>query len=283
MNILPLHKKLSGGELARVFEDVCVIQWAKEDPQTLVYSVAQKILESFEPNSTEQAQLRRVVDYLAIEAGKSGLDNPYHNPLHTAHVLMMSAYFYTHNQDDFSETDYLKIIIAAIGHDLDHPGQSNPSDIVDYNESVSGSKVAEILTMFGIKQSFVNDVIAMIISTSPNGPHEYIKGERAVPYPKQERIQPNSKLMEITQILLDGDIFASSGSTPYVNKLMSEKLTEEAKKAGHPIDFTTAQSQLYFFEHVVGKRGFCSPAARRMANDNFMNIYANTKGRLDLA
>ena len=150
------------------------------------------------------------------------------------------------------------------------------------NERHSAQKVADILHKHDVDEKTIEQVTAIIISTSPNGPHQFVKSDfkEGTPQPEQEILRNDSLLLELTKIICDADIFASASVNLVSSKNTSQKLTKEAEAAGQNIDFETRESLLFFLDNIVGKDGFASKIAQDLANVNFHHIREATKDSL---
>lgn len=273
MNILPLHKRFVNQDLADIFNKVCIQEWDFENQNSFdLVSLSDELIASSQGND----DLKKAIEFIAVSANNSGKENGYHNPMHTAQVVMMTAYFA--KQSGMNDRDYLISVCAAFGHDVSHPGITNPQDDIYKNERYTAQQIVEIMRHCGVGEDAVLDVEVMIHSTSPNGPHEYVKGTVDLPViESQDRLINNDRLMNMTQILLDSDIFTGAGADLDAWRFATVKLNAETRKAGGTIDFCTPESRLFFFDQVVGKNGFCSNIARELANDNFLQMRKQTQ------
>lgn len=70
---------------------------------------------------------QRIVDSFLKELESSYEDNPYHNACHASDVLCSLIYFITHSQlmEQLTLQEVLACFIAALGHDIGHPGMTN--------------------------------------------------------------------------------------------------------------------------------------------------------------
>ena len=228
---LDRNTRLSGSQLSDKFCELTLKQWPRKAPYNLakyVFNWALKdLLTPWNNNqirgdielTKNNTHLIRAIGEISYEIGMNVFP-AYHDTYHTASVVMMSAYFI--KQDGrFNTTQYLTGVCAAMGHDLWHPGKGNPEDNCAFNERNSVKKVAEILRKHDVEEKTIEQVTAIIISTSPNGPHQFIKSnfKEGTPQPEQEILQNDPLLLELTKIICDADIFASAG----VNLASSKK------------------------------------------------------------
>lgn len=282
MQTISLHKKFYNTDLAREFNRVCVDMWGKSGPESVVVSELTTELADAYGNYDGNRALKEAALEIAAAADKSGVDNAYHNPLHTAQVAMMTAYFCVN--DRLYERDYLIALCAALGHDLGHAGKGNPKQDIIFNERIAANAVAKILGKRGAEKGAIDDVRTIILSTSPDGPHSYVKNDCAgdPPVSEQWRLVENRRLINLAKIVCDADIFVSAGINVESTNRSATLLNAEAKKAGLDIDFCCLQSRKYFLENIVGKNGFSSFVARKHANGNFESIYRQTLDALKI-
>lgn len=274
MDIIPLDQRFVGKDLANIFNKVCIEEWGYEDNQDFdLVALADELTRDCDGDPSLKMAIQSV-----SSIGKCSVSNKnaFHNAMHTAHVMMMAAYFA--KQAGVEDDDYLMLVLAAVGHDQFHPGTTNPVDDIFKNERHSMNGVKELLEERIFPSNIILDLEAIIHSTSPNGPHDFVKG--AVDNPvveSQKRLMNNPRLMQMAQILCDADIFVSAGVDVRAVIMASNKLNAEYAKAGIDIDFNNPEVRMYFLDHIVGKSGFCSQIVRELANDNFFEIRNQTQ------
>jgi hypothetical protein len=289
------NTRLSGPQLSDKFCELTLKQWPSKAPNKIAQYVFHWALKDFlvpwnkmgirdDIGLTENnVKLIQAINEISNEVGMNFV-NDYHDTYHTASVTMMSAYFMKQwRMHHIGDVDmYLVGVCAAMGHDLWHPGKGNPEDDCAFNERHSAQKVADILRKHDVDEKTIEQVTAIIISTSPNGPHQFVKSDfkEGTPQPEQEILRSDPLLLEITKIVCDADLFASAGVNLISSQDTSKKLTKEASAAGQNINFETPESLLYFLDNIVGKNGFSSEIAQDLANINFHHIREATKDSL---
>lgn len=288
LSIIPLHHKLTGLDLAQAFKDVCLLEWHPAiQKRPILQDLANLLADSYCKDVSAHTPIHTALKWIALAAEQSPKKsrNAYHNPLHTAQVAMMTAYFCA--QAKVNEKDYLKSLCAAFGHDINHPGKPNPADDKTYNEREAAKVTTDIMDFYNVDAESVADVKVMILSTSPNGPHSYVAHmaeatrKKLIPtmkpvIPEQLRLLENPALTELSAILCDADIFLSAGTNDRLMTLAGRLLNNEARQAGQKVNFNTPQSRMAFFDHIVGKKGFSSTIARELANGNYKKLRRNT-------
>lgn len=196
---------------------------------------------------------------LRVEAGDTHIShrNSYHNILHFMDVTLMASCLMAHNNVLFDRMEGQKIerlskeslgitLIAAIIHDLDHPGVSNPPHHLVYNEMQSSLKARFILDVCGLDQDVIHTIHRTLLNTSPNlNEKDHYKTQES-------------------DIVEDADLSPSSGWGRDMWYYMSSKLTEEARAGGanETVDYTRPESGLWFFQNIVGQNGYKSEAAK---------------------
>ncbi|CAH8490385.1 unnamed protein product [Schistosoma curassoni] len=87
-----------------------------------------KILDSFNALSVLRVPSQILVGWLTVIEEHYHVDNPYHNATHAGDVLQASAYFLQHSliRSICTNIDEVATLLAAIVHDVDHPGKTNP-------------------------------------------------------------------------------------------------------------------------------------------------------------
>jgi hypothetical protein len=218
----------------------------------------------------------------------------YHSTQHYADVFALMANFIKHS--NISTEDAYLGLIAAMAHDINHPGQGNPPEDSYKNERASFETILPILIDNNFEADEINKINIMLKTTSPNGPHNILKSIASAKrrkiiidyadidteqrFPELEVLIHDSSYLELCSMLSDADLFASSGAGMEAQLLFSKLLTDEAKAAGHDIDFTTHEARMFFFDHIVGKEGFISPAGRRFGNKNYFKMRKITMNAL---
>lgn len=275
MDIIDLNKPYQGEDLAKAFKIVCIKRWESQ-PGLDLTELAQKLTSHIQSDDVSIKRLKSAVNLIAMNATHSGRTNAYHNPIHTARVAMMTAFYSNFSQ--VSDIDYLKNLCAAFGHDKAHPGRGNPSEDPFYNERISATQTGNLMHHCGVDYADVIDVETIILPTSPNGGHEFIKNG-ANPddpilnqAPELKRICNNPLLHRMACILIDADLFESAGVDYDTFVRAGIALSKESAKCGENVDFCSLGSQKYFIDHIVGKKGFLSIAAQYLAGDNFQKI-----------
>lgn len=227
--------------------------------------------------------------------------NAYHDALHTLNVATLTfAMIETNNRQSAQDPQVEKLdlrqryilLLAAIGHDIDHPGVGNPPSNHYKNENASFATLRKIMIHAGVGQDDQDAIETLIRTTSPNGPHAVMKqaavAHHAGEKPDWDKIDPSGKfpelqtlnspkLAEMAAILSDADLGASAGFGFDMNQEMSRRLTGEAKYAGQAIDFTTPQARAFFIEKIVGEQGFASRAGGALMNDAFQELHSQTQ------
>ncbi|CAH8464016.1 unnamed protein product [Heterobilharzia americana] len=87
-----------------------------------------RILDSFNAVNVLRIPSQILVGWLTVIEEHYHADNPYHNATHAGDVLQASAYFLQHNliRSIYTSIDEVATLLAAIVHDVDHPGRTNP-------------------------------------------------------------------------------------------------------------------------------------------------------------
>ena len=271
MKTIPVDKVYNGGDLGQIFKKICIIGWGQKSSINLS-DLADILTKSCQDADT--LPLKQAIKSLAFNASYSGRKNTYHNPVHTARVAMMAAYFA--KISGMNDHDYLKIVSAAFGHDMSHPGQGNPKDKPFANEQVAASQTGNILYASGVNAQDIQDVEALILATSPNGSLEILKAKQDnntnIEIAELQRFNNRPNLIKMAFILTDADIFESAGVDYETFAAASHALEKESEKNGENICYTTPAAQKYFFDSIVGEGGFSSPVARSLANDNYFTL-----------
>jgi len=230
----------------------------------------------------------------------------YHNRNHFADVTAVAASLIHTNLQmledknpeavNLNASEQALVVIAALGHDLGHDGHGNPADNIYFNEDKSFIQIAPILEEAGLDQKKINKIQTMLLTTSPNGPHSILKStaksfrenggvnwKKVDPegkYPELKHLSQDTALTEMCAILSDADLYASSGAGLESNKVMSNFLTNETKKSGVNMDFTSDNSRKFFLDNIVGTEGFASGAGRKNGNETFQALRSETDRRI---
>ena len=77
----------------------------------------------------EELYEENLVHYFQVLFFKAGnLTNPYHNLRHTLHVLWLCYKACRYYRDELTPRQMRILLIAALFHDFDHPGQPHPGE-----------------------------------------------------------------------------------------------------------------------------------------------------------
>ncbi len=233
--------------------------------------------------------------------------NKYHNVPHSGHVAI-SEHFMTKGM---SARERLLGILAAFGHDIDHPGTTNKQDHIFEHEQRSFDVVEGIMQECNLDAQDIDTMLLMLLSTSINGgslygklvvealnaqetpDHEAIKEQvwQALKGPRPDEQKPvfmvaldkMKPLSEITSVddqrlqhaivLPMADTFPSLISPVW----SAQKLTDENREAGGQMDFNPAVSRAFFVERVIGRRMYevIKPL------QPFLPVFDHFKDRLD--
>lgn len=248
-------------------------------------------------------------------AAKTDDEPEYHSRLHFLHVLQAAGHLLERhgkrsaaNPDmpALNNHDQTLLLIAALAHDIDHPGHGNrkcartDKAILYENEEKSFLIANEICEACGLGAQDRNKVLAMVRTTDPNGPHKFMKNamqaheegqtprlEDAAPNPGEAQrfydlspILEDKKLCYMSAVLSDADLFVSAGAGFHAQFRNSEKFSKEMNASGVRIDFTTAGARDFFFRDIVGEKGFASAAGREAFNDVFHHMADCTRKEL---
>nr|CAH8821906.1 unnamed protein product [Trichobilharzia regenti] len=87
-----------------------------------------KILNHFNALSVLRIPSQVLIGWLTVIEEHYHVENPYHNATHAGDVLQASAYLLQHSliRSIYTNTDEVATLLAAIVHDVDHPGRTNP-------------------------------------------------------------------------------------------------------------------------------------------------------------
>lgn len=245
---------------------------------------------------------------IAVRAEMKAATTPdYHSQFHYADVAAMTANLLEKNNSmvkagdnagvPLSKKDQALTLLTAMGHDIDHDGNSNPPTDPLFNEKKSFAVLQPLLKEAGITDKDIAKVHTMLMTTSPNGPHAILKGAAAAlrdgnapdfskidpeaKFPELQNLGKNSALTQMAAMVSDADLYASSGAGMQSSTLMSALLTAEGKKAGGNMDFTSDSARKFFLDKIVGVEGYASNAGRAVANDSLNALRAETEKRLE--
>lgn len=218
-------------------------------------------------------------------------DEPaYHNRMHTAEVFQGACFLIDaqRGNDAFSSFYKSMIMVAALAHDLEHPGKGNPKGELCANEDMSADFLDPLiegvygrhhpLAVKGMKMTRI-----MIRLTDPGEPHKIMRRAmeaRDLPYEKRHahlyksadqaamcgHRSANSRIWDMAAILCDADLMMSAASGPEGQLRQSQRLTREAGQAGMAIDFCTPAAKTYFYNEIFGG-SFLSGVARATLKD----------------
>ncbi len=245
-------------------------------------------------------------------------DTPqYHNKNHYADVTAQVAEFAKKNNElaakgvagahQLTPEEMADSITAAVGHDLDHPGGKNatPEQIAnkeDFDrlrlEKRSFAAMKPLLREAGLDLESENNIRTMIMTTSPDGPHDILKAVAKaqqdgtevdwskVPnhdkFPElKEALLKDPKLTARSAMLEDADLGASAYEGLRSNVKMSDGFTQELQQreyrtgAGTLEDLNGPLARAGFTQFVV-KEGPASAAAQAALGDNDRELRATT-------
>lgn len=302
-------------DVARIFTDICVRQWSHDHRPSLP-AIAEGLLaclgvmpdqvESGAGLSAEEAALARALMLVGLRAeyirGQAptravrGQANSFHNTLHTAYVTLIAGYLAQSADGALDLSDRLTLVLAALAHDVDHQGRGNPHDQPMANEQAAFAVIRPALVGCDVTRGRVRDILLMLRTTSPNGPHAYLKaiagaargGQTGAPIDPEARFTDldvmlgDPRLVEMAAMLSDADLYASAGAGLEANKVMSLRLTRELRDNGVDMDFTSDAARLGFLDNIVGADGFCSRAGRDLFNGFFQDLKNYTQMRLKM-
>lgn len=307
----------SGTEFIKKFNDILVKQWPDSRPSLPAIAMAR--LESYGidikddldgQGLTEQEQsLAQAIMYVAARAemikGKPPTDgakqdaNHYHCTDHTGHVAEVAGYLAeknnalaAHGKADvkLSRAERMMTVLVAFGHDVDHPGAGNPEDNPYFNEDASFAVIAPLMRAAGMSDEDMDKVQVILRTTSPNGPHSYLKQVLAAQaegrIPSSEEVDPDGKFPELSPLLSDkrmaamaaiisdSDLFPSAGAGLETNIEMSERLSNETG-----MDFRGDKARKGFVDFVVGGK-FASASGREVSGEVLAEMLDYTEKRI---
>jgi len=234
----------------------------------------------------------RAVNTLARRADVFVVKEPaYHGKYHFLDVVAATANFLEQHQkaamngeegfEPLTKKDMLLTLFTAIGHDLDHEGLSNPKSDKVFNEETSFQVMLPYMRAANFSSTDMAIVHAMQIATSPNGPNQYVKAltkanregyitshaelQGKDDFYQLEILSGDKKLAQMAAIVVDADLYGSSGAGYKAHFNANVELNKEAKAAGVNIDYSTLESSNFFLSNVVGTDGYASNVARKIA------------------
>jgi hypothetical protein len=261
-------------EITRFFETICRVDW-RPDLERLARVLAGGLA------IDEPRDMKGIGTAARCAAASPGAGNhAYHNLAHTAHVAIVAAYLAGRVTDmPLSQHERACVLLAAFGHDIDHPGRGNPADDPFCNERRSVDRLLPLLD--GYTDDDKQKIATMILATSPNEPHQDLKhilSTRQTRFKELGLLTGDRRLFEMTAILSDADIMMSSGLGEEVNAEMGLRFGRETRlSTGHAIDFNAAASRWAFFEKIVGLDGYLSQAGRQAFLPNYVRFREKTR------
>lgn len=248
---------------------------------------------------------------------KSEASPEYHNKFHYLDVAAMTANLLEKNAELAAKGEAGAVAltpheqaltqIAAVIHDLDHAGKSNPTDNLTFNEQKSFKLAEPILRKAGLSKADCDVIQALLLSTSPDvltdeegkrlyGPHEIIKAvveahrKGAEPdmatidplngYPALHKLKDRRKA-EMAAMLGDGDIYGSSCCL-IANRKYSQLFAEEKKKAGENADLLSDEARKWFLDNIIGST-YLSYAAQVVADTSLRALRMKTESNIGKA
>ncbi len=273
----------------------------------------------------QQKKLNNAVLLAAVRAemvrGKPAPDNTpqpdepaYHSRLHFLHVLQATCHLIEVNDGlsdkkavTLTNRDKTLLMLAALVHDLDHPGGGNVKDksgkfILYQIEDKSFAIADKLFEACGLSEEERGIIHTLLRATDPNGPHKFMKDAMKAHEANQnislsdivpgeeERCKDlapllaGKKLCYMAAILSDADLFSSAGAGLRMNQINSEKFTQEKRGAGEPdCDLTTPEARVHFCNNIVGETGFASAAGRAAFNASFGKMLRETFAEIEAA
>lgn len=240
---------------------------------------------------------------------KTAVTPDYHSKFHYMDVAAMTANLLEKNNEmlkahgvgavPLTQHEQALVFIAAIGHDLDHEGRSNPPDDPFFNEQKSFHVMEPLLREAGLPETDISKIYIMLMTTSPDGPHAVMKAVAKAQregttvdfaaidpqnkFPALRVLERDGRLTQMAAIVSDSDLYASSGAGLKASEMTSTLLTAEMKKAGVNADLTTDAARKFFLDNIVGKDGYASNAGRAVAGDALEALRRETEKRLSAA
>lgn len=306
-------------EFIEKFNDILVKQWPDSRPSLPV--VAMTRLEDMgidigqdlsNQNLTAQEQsLAKAIMFVAAraemvkgqvpDADAKDDANRYHCTDHTGHVAEVAGYLAEKNNALYEEgeapieltrAERMMTVLAALGHDVDHMGTPNPDEDAYKNEDASFAIMEPIMRAAGVSQADMDDIHVILRTTSPNGPHNFLKDvlkaheasetvtletlDTTVDQfaPELGVLIENRRLATMAAIISDSDLFPSAGAGMEANVEMSDRLSDETN-----MNFRTPEARQGFVDFVVGGQ-FASHAGRAVAGDTLDEMYKETEAEI---
>jgi|GEM_PF-4472287 len=313
---------LADADVVQAYADVCVRGWNPDfRPSLPAIAVAELNRihgrDFAEYDARELSGLDKAAVMVAARAemikGEAPTDarkeqqNAYHNGVHTGHVGVAAGLLSSANNALVAEgksnitltpDERLVIMIAAFAHDIDHGGGANPAGDIYHFEEKSFEAAKPLLEACDLTQNQMEQIHSMIRTTSPNGPHSFLKsvakfyqtGEKPDiteidpdnKFPELHQMAKDERLVQMAAILSDSDLFGSAATKRAGNRVQAQKLTKEMRSSGIDVDdFATDKSLTGFANFVMGE-GFTSYAGQAHGNHNFITMLAEAKANLAL-
>ena len=233
----------------------------------------------------------------------------YHNKKHYVDVTAVTGNLLKKNNElaNAGNKDAIRLspqecalnFIAALGHDLDHPGGKNPPKDPLFLERAAFEKMLPFLEEAGLTGEDIQTINTIITTTSPDGPHailkeiarahrdhDAVKWKKVDPenkFPQLRGLENDRKLTQMCAMLSDADLYASGGAGMRSHSVMCELFTNELRAQGTDIDLCTHEAQMVFFEDIIGPEGFASTSGRHVANEMHMAMRAEAEQNVQAA
>ena len=237
---------------------------------------------------------------------KAAVTPDYHSKFHYMDVAAMTANLLEKNSEmvkagvagavPLTQHEQALTFIAAMGHDLDHEGGTNPPHDPLHFEQRSFYLMEPLLQEAGLTAEDISKIYTILMTTSPDGPHAVLKAAAQAQrtgsavdftavdpknrFPELHVLGRDSKLTQMAAIVSDSDLYASSGAGMKSNQVMSALFTTELKKGDPNIDLTTDNARKFFLDNIVGKDGYASNAGRAVAAESLEALRKETDYRL---
>jgi len=247
---------------------------------------------------------------------KTAVTPDYHNKFHYLEVAAMTANLLEKNAEmvkakvpgvvPLTQHEQALAFIAAIGHDLDHDGLSNPPQDMFFDEKKSFHMMEPVLHKAGLSPEDRDRICTILLTTSSDaikdeqgkrwyGPTEVMRrivlAQRAGEKIDLSKIDPanafpglcdklikDPHLAEICAIVTDADVAGSSISL-VSSQQYSQRLANERKKAGENADLLSDQARKWFLDNIVGGSYF-SQAAGAVADKSLQAVRKKTEQRI---
>lgn len=229
---------------------------------------------------------------LRAEIGQEDPPPAYHNALHFIDVAATTAAYLQHSPG-LSTHEKALTLIAAVGHDIDHGGAPNPADDPVYNEEKSFKQMEPLLSDAGLSAEDIMKIRTILLTTSINGPKDALK-KVAHCYRAQQPVDASfvsgafsaltplvrdKNLTQMAAIVVDADIYASSGAGLKASNAMTSLFAAEMQKLGVPGTFTGDAARIGFFKYVIGE-DYLSDAARLLSGPSFKALWKASEKNL---